>query len=524
VGEIVEKTVVNGQVLKRLLYVQPGTKNRIQREGDVPFYKHQQRLVFGSNGLIDPTSIEEYLAIGGYQALAKVLTGQSPQEVIEQVKRSGLRGRGGGGFPTGRKWDICRAQPGEKKYLVCNADEGDPGAYMDRSLLEGNPHSVLEGMLIGAYAIGSNEGYVYVRAEYPLACRHVLIAIEQAEASGLLGERILGSDFDFRLHVSRGAGAFVCGEETALLASIEGRLGTPSPRPPYPAQRGLWGKPTVINNVETWANVPLILNRGAEWFAAIGTENSKGTKIFSLVGKINNTGLVEVPMGIRLRQVVFDIGGGIPKGRGFKAVQTGGPSGGMIPESLLDLPVDFDALVAAGAIMGSGGMIVMDDRTCMVDMARYFMNFLREESCGKCTPCREGIKVMLGILDRICQGQGTVEDIERLEHLAAGIKAASLCGLGTTAPNPVLSALKYFRQEYLAHVVQKRCPAGVCTALIRLEVEAAKCKACGRCVKVCPVECISGGGKKIPAKIDADKCIRCRGCVEACPFDAIAVT
>jgi NADH:ubiquinone oxidoreductase subunit F (NADH-binding)/NAD-dependent dihydropyrimidine dehydrogenase PreA subunit len=351
-----------------------------------------------------------------------------------------------------------------------------------------------------------------------------LIAIEQAEASGLLGERILGSDFDFRLHVSRGAGAFVCGEETALLASIEGRLGTPSPRPPYPAQRGLWGKPTVINNVETWANVPLILNRGAEWFASIGTENSKGTKIFSLVGKINNTGLVEVPMGIRLRQVVFDIGGGIPKGRGFKAVQTGGPSGGMIPESLLDLPVDFDALVAAGAIMGSGGMIVMDDRTCMVDMARYFMNFLREESCGKCTPCREGIKVMLGILDRICQGQGTVQDIDRLEHLAAGIKAASLCGLGTTAPNPVLSALKYFRQEYLAHVAQKRCPAGVCTALIRLEVEAAKCKACGRCVKVCPVECISGGGKKIPAKIDADKCIRCRGCVEACPFDAIAVT
>jgi NADH-quinone oxidoreductase subunit F len=523
VPEIVEKTLMGGQVIDRLLYRPPGSKVPVTLEHDVPFYKHQQRIVFGGNGQIDPTSIEEYIAVGGYEAIAKVLSGQSPEQVIDQVQRSGLRGRGGGGFPTGRKWQVCRGQADEKKFVICNADEGDPGAYMDRSLLEGNPHSVLEGMLIGAYAIGSDEGYVYVRAEYPLACRHVLIAIEQAQQFGLLGENILGSNFSFRLNVSRGAGAFICGEETALIASIEGRLGNPSPKPPYPAEKGLWGKPTNINNVETWSNIPLIINRGADWYASIGTEKSKGTKIFSLVGKVNNTGLVEVPMGISLRDVVFKIGGGVPAGRQFKAVQTGGPSGGLIPERLLDLPVDFDELTKVGAIMGSGGMIVMDDRTCTVDVARYFMNLLREESCGKCTPCREGIKNMLGILTRICQGKGVVQDIERLENLAVGIKAASLCGLGTTAPNPVLSALKYFRDEYMVHVVDKRCPAGVCTALIRLSVRDDKCKACGKCSAVCPAQCISGGKKKVPAKIDQSKCIHCRACFETCPFEAVDI-
>jgi len=524
VEQIVAETIVEGKVIERLLYVEPTSKQRIQAEADVPFYKRQQRVVFAANGIIDPTNIEDYIAIGGYQALAKVLTGMSPERVIEQVIRSGLRGRGGGGFPTGRKWQITRDAPDPTKYVVCNADEGDPGAYMDRSILEGNPHSVLEGMLIGAYAIGAAEGYIYVRSEYPLAVHNVSVAIEQATAAGLLGERILGSDMNLTIHVSRGAGAFVCGEETALLASLEGRLGTPSAKPPYPAQRGLWGKPTNINNVETWANIPQIIQRGPEWFASIGTESSKGTKVFSLVGKINNTGLVEVPMGITLREVIFDIGGGVPAGRRFKAVQTGGPSGGVIPESMLDLPIDFDALTAAGAMMGSGGMIVMDDRTCVVDVARYFMNFLREESCGKCTPCREGIKNMLEILTRICAGHGSEEDIDRLEALAEGIRRASLCALGGTAPNPVLSTLKYFRDEYIAHVRDKRCPAGVCTALISFSVDQEKCKACGRCVKACPSEAISGGVKKTPASIDQDKCIRCRACFEACPFEAIVIT
>jgi len=524
VPEIVEKTIIGGQVIERLLYSEPKTKERIAREADVPFYKFQERIVFGRNGIIDPTSIEDYIAAGGYEALAKAVTTMSPEQVIDEVTRSGLRGRGGGGFPTGRKWAVTRRQAEAVKYVVCNADEGDPGAYMDRSLLEGNPHSVLEGMLIGAYAIGASDAYIYVRAEYPLALKNVHIAIDQANEWGLLGDKVLGSDLSLRVHVSRGAGAFVCGEETALMASIEGRLGTPTARPPYPAQSGLWGKPTNINNVETWANVPLVITRGAGWFSRIGTEKSKGTKVFSLVGKINNTGLVEVPMGIKLRDIVFKIGGGIPRGRAFKAVQTGGPSGGVIPESLLDLPIDYDALTEVGAMMGSGGMIVMDDRTCIVDVARYFMNFLREESCGKCTPCREGIKVMLGILTRICGGEGAVEDIERLERLARGIKAAALCGLGTTAPNPVLSTLKYFRDEYLAHVVDHRCPAGVCTALISLAIDEAKCKACGRCVKVCPTEAISGGQKKVAAKIDQGRCVRCRACFETCPFEAIVIT
>jgi len=521
---LLEESLLGGKVVEEMCYRDPRTGQSVWRIDRLPFYGRQQRLVLGANMEVDPCSIDDYLAIGGYGALAMVLAGATPERVIQQVEASGLRGRGGGGFPTGRKWRICRSKAGGKKYIICNADEGDPGAYMDRSILEGNPHSVLEGMLIGAYAIGADEGYVYVRAEYPLAVRNIHLAIDQATERGLLGDGIFGSKLNLRVHVSRGAGAFVCGEETALIASVEGRLGTPSPRPPYPAERGLWGKPTVINNVETWANVPLIIARGAEWFAGIGTENSKGTKVFSLVGKINNTGLVEVPMGTRLREIVFDIGGGMPEGRHFKAVQTGGPSGGVIPESLLDLPIDFDALTEVGAMMGSGGMIVMDDRTCIVDVARYFMNFLREESCGKCTPCREGIKNMLAVLTRICEGKGGVEDITRLERLARGVKAGSLCGLGTTAPNPVLSTLRYFKDEYMAHVVDKRCPAGVCTALISLSIDEGKCKACGRCLKVCPTAAITGGEKKVPAKILPDKCIHCRACFETCPFDAVTIT
>lgn len=523
VPEIVEKTMANGEVIERLLYRDPNTKKRIQAEQDVPFYAHQERLVFGRNGSIDPTSISDYVASGGYEALAKVLTTMEPDEVIDCVERSGLRGRGGGGFPAARKWRACREAPNHPKYVLCNGDEGDPGAFMDRSIMEGNPHSVLEGMLIGAYAIGSDSGYIYVRAEYPLAVENLSSAIEQAEQRGLLGQNILGTDFSFDIRISRGAGAFVCGESTALMASIEGRLGEPRPKHIHTSIKGLFGKPTNLNNVETWANVPLILDKGDEWFASIGTEKSKGTKVFSLVGKINNTGLVEVPMGITLREVVFDIGGGIPDGRKFKAVQTGGPSGGVIPESLLDLPIDFDSLTEVGAMMGSGGMIVMDDRTCIVDVARYFMNFLREESCGKCTPCREGIRHMLGILNNICEGKGNVSDLDKLEKLGKALEVTALCGLGKTAPNPVLSTIKYFRDEYLAHVTDKRCPAGVCTALITLSIDEEKCKACGKCLKVCPVNCISGGKKKVPAKIDQDKCIRCRACFETCAFDAVSI-
>lgn len=524
VSEIIEKTVLAGQIIERLLYRDPQSGERIELEKDVPFYKYQHRLILGANGNIDPESIDDYIVTGGYAALAKALTESTPAETIARIERSGLRGRGGGGFLTARKWEITRDQPGEKKYIICNADEGDPGAYMDRSILEGNPHSVLEGMVIGAWVVGADEGYVYVRAEYPLALSNIDRAIEQAIEYGLLGENILGSGFDFRVHVSRGAGAFVCGEETALIASIEGRLGTPSPKPPYPAQEGLWGRPTNINNVETWANVPLILSKGEDWFASTGTETSKGTKVFSLVGKIHNTGLVEVPMGISLRDVVFKIGGGIPNGRRFKAVQTGGPSGGVIPEELLDLPVDYEALKEAGAMMGSGGMIVMDDRTCMVDVARYFMNFLCEESCGQCTPCREGIKLMREILNRIGEGEGTEADIESLQQIALGVKNASLCGLGTTAPNPVLSTLKYFQDEYLAHVRDKRCEAGVCSALISLSIDETICNSCGRCIKVCPVEAIEGGRKKVPASIDDEKCIRCRACLEVCPKEAVQVS
>jgi len=461
VPEILTETIGKSNTIERLLYTDRKTDKKISCEHEVPFYKLQKRLVFGNNGSIDPTSIDDYLAVGGYAALGKALQ-MSPEQIIDEVKKAGLRGRGGGGFPTGSKWETTRRAHGDTKYVICNADEGDPGAYMDRSLVEGNPHSVLEGMLIGAFAIGSHQGYIYIRNEYPLAVRHVRIAIEQAEARGLLGKNILGSGFDFNIRINRGGGAFVCGESTALMASLEGRVGEPRAKYVHTSEQGLWGQPTNLNNVETWANVPLIINNGADWYSQIGTKDSKGTKIFSLVGNISNTGLVEVPMGIRLREIIYDIGGGIPKGRNFKAVQTGGPSGGVIPESLLDLKVDFDELTKAGSMMGSGGMIVMDDKTCMVDVAKYFVNFLKGESCGKCLPCREGLQRMHEILTGITEGRGKKGDIELLEELSATLVDAALCALGSTAPNPVLSTIRYFQDEYEAHIKDKRCPAGVC--------------------------------------------------------------
>ncbi len=461
VPEILTETIGKGNVIERMLYTDRAPGKKITCESDVPFYKLQKRLVFGNNGLIDPTSIEDYLAVGGYAALAKALK-MKPEAIIDEVKKAGLRGRGGGGFPTGNKWESTRKAKGKTKYVICNADEGDPGAYMDRSLVEGNPHSFLEGMIIGAYAIGANQGYIYIRNEYPLAVRHVHIAIEQAEASGLLGKNILGSGFNFDIKVQRGGGAFICGESTALMASLEGRVGEPRAKYIHTSDQGLWGQPTNLNNVETWANVPLIINNGADWYRQIGTKNSKGTKIFSLVGNITNTGLVEVPMGITLREIIYDLGGGIPKGRKFKAVQTGGPSGGVIPESLLDLPVDFDELVKVGSMMGSGGMIVMDDKTCMVNIANYFVSFLEGESCGKCVPCREGLQQMKYILTGITEGRGKKGDIELLEELSAVLVDAALCALGQQAPNPVLSTIKYFRDEYEAHINDKQCPAGVC--------------------------------------------------------------
>jgi NADH-quinone oxidoreductase subunit F len=461
VPEILTETIGKGNVIERMLYTDRASGKKITYEHDVPFYKLQKRLVFGNNGLIDPTSIDDYLAVGGYAALAKALQ-MKPEAIIDEVKKAGLRGRGGGGFPTGNKWESTRKAKGKTKYVICNADEGDPGAYMDRSVVEGNPHSVLEGMIIGAYAIGANQGYIYIRNEYPLAVRHVRTAIEQAEASGLLGKNILGSGFNFDIKIQRGGGAFICGESTALMASLEGRVGEPRAKYIHTSDQGLWGQPTNLNNVETWANVPLIINNGADWYHQIGTENSKGTKIFSLVGNITNTGLVEVPMGITLREIIYDLGGGIPKGRKFKAVQTGGPSGGVIPESLLDLTVDFDELTKVGSMMGSGGMIVMDDKTCMVNIANYFVSFLEGESCGKCLPCREGLQQMKYILTRITQGQGRKGDIELLEELSATLVDASLCALGQQASNPVLSTIKHFRDEYEAHINKKECPAGVC--------------------------------------------------------------
>jgi len=521
VPEIMEETVVNGRVIERLLYKDPNTGQRITHEHEIPFYKHQSRIIFGNNGKIDPTRVEDYIAIGGYSALAKALS-MKPEEIIAEVKRTGLRGRGGAGFSTGQKWELCRKASGDLKYIICNADEGDPGAYMDRSLLEGNPHSVLEGMMIGAYAMGASQGYIYVRTEYPLAITHLTIGIARLEELGLLGDNILGSGFSLRLKIFRGAGAFVCGEETALMASIESRVGEPRGKPPYPAQSGLWGKPTNINNVKTWANVPLIINRGADWYSSIGTKTSKGTMIFSLVGKINNTGLVEVPMGITLRKMVYDIGGGIPKGRKFKAVQTGGPSGGCIPESLLDLPVDYDQLTAAGAMMGSGGLIVMDDATCMVDIAKYFLNFLKDESCGKCTPCRVGITQMHAIITDITEGKGKEEDLQTLQELAEVVRSASLCLLGGTAPNPVLMTLRYFKDEYLAHIRHHKCPAHVCKPLIKYSIDPAKCKACGMCLKACAQQAVSGEKKK-PHVIDPAKCIRCGACFDSCKFGAVVV-
>ncbi len=520
VMEIVSETIIGGKIIDRLLYVDLATGKKITKESDVPFYNKQRRIILGNNGKIDPTNIEDYLAIGGYSALSKALFRMIPEQIIEEVIKSGLRGRGGGGFPTGRKWEYCRNAKGKPKYVICNADEGDPGAYMDRSLLEGNPHSVLEGMIIGAYAIGSKVGYVYVRNEYPLAVKHLEIAIKQAEQYGLLGKNILGSGFNFSVQVSRGGGAFVCGESTALMASLEGKPGEPRAKYVHTVEKGLWNKPTTLNNVETWANVPIILNKGANWYSRIGTEKSKGTKIFSLVGKINNTGLVEAPMGMKLHEIIYNIGGGIPNGKKFKAVQTGGPSGGCIPEKLINLPIDYEKLTEAGSMMGSGGMIVMDEENCMVDVAKYFLKFLTEESCGKCVPCREGILQMAEILEDITKGNGKSGNIELLEEISTVIKDTSLCALGGTAPNPVLSTIRYFRDEYDAHIKDKKCPAGVCQALITYSINSKKCIGCGACLKQCPQEAITGE-KKQPHTIDPEKCIKCGACYDACKFDAI---
>jgi NADH:ubiquinone oxidoreductase subunit F (NADH-binding)/(2Fe-2S) ferredoxin/NAD-dependent dihydropyrimidine dehydrogenase PreA subunit len=520
--EIVSESLLNGAVIDRLTYVDPTSGNRIVHEEDVPFYLKQQRLVLDLNGDIDPTNIEDYIAFGGYAALGKALRQMEPEGVIEEVVESGLRGRGGAGFPAGIKWRLCREADGDTKYIICNADEGDPGAYMDRSIMEGNPHRVLEGMIIGAWAIGAEEGYVYIRNEYPLAVENLRIAIAQAEEYGFLGQDILGSGFDFSVRIRPGSGAFVCGEETALMASIEDRIGEPRPRPPYPAQSGLWGKPTNINNVETWANVPMIIDRGGQWYSKLGTDKSKGTKIFSLVGNINNTGLVEVPMGATLSEIIYDIGGGIPGGKECKAVQLGGPSGGCVPSEHFDVPIDYESLQELGAIMGSGGMVVCDENTCMVEFARYFMDFVQQESCGKCVPCRLGTKAMLEVLTRITRGEGREGDIEFLEELGSQIKGSSLCGLGQTAPNPVLSTIRYFRDEYEAHISDKRCPSHVCKALITYSIDPEKCTGCGRCLRNCPAEAITGA-KKEPHTIDPEKCVKCGSCYELCKFEAVVV-
>ena len=491
-------------------------------EQDIPFYAHQQRNLFGNHAKVNPKEIRDYIQIGGYTALAQVLTDFTPQQVVDMVKQAGLRGRGGAGFPTAIKWQAMRNGRIHPRYTVCNGDEGDPGAFMDRSLLEGNPHSVIEGMIIGAFALEASEAFIYVRAEYPLAVEHLNFAIEQAEKYGLLGDNILGSGLNFRIRLVMGAGAFVCGEETALLASIEGKVGEPHPRPPYPVQKGLWGKPTVINNVKTWANLPVIVRRGPEWFASIGTDRSRGTAVFSLVGKINRTGIVEVPMGTTLREMIYDIGGGVPHEKKLKAIQIGGPSGGCIPANMIDLPIDYEALTSAGSMMGSGGMVVMDEDTCMVDVARYFMEFLEQESCGKCFPCREGTQQLKGILNRISQGKGTEEDLELLDDAGWVIKQTSLCGLGQTAPNPVISTLRYFRDEYLAHIRDKKCPAKVCKELIVYEIDPTICDGCHACVRVCATESILGEKDK-PHTIDSGKCFKCGACIEVCQPKAVLV-
>lgn len=520
VPELVEEHLLKGRIVKRLVYHDAIEDDKIKSLNKVGFYAKQERIALRNCGVIDPENIDEYLAFDGYVALEKVLTTMTPADVINEMKKSGLRGRGGGGFPTGVKWDFAAKQNNPQKYIICNADEGDPGAFMDRSVLEGDPHSVIEAMAIGGYAIGANKGFVYVRAEYPIAVQRLEVAIKQAKEYGLLGENILGTDFSFDLEIRLGAGAFVCGEETALIHSIEGHRGMPTPKPPFPAVSGLWGKPTVINNVETYANIPQILVKGADWFSSIGTEKSKGTKVFALGGKITNTGLVEIPMGTTLREVIYEMGGGIPKGKKFKAVQTGGPSGGCITAENLDIPIEYDSLVAIGSMMGSGGMIVMDEDNCMVDVARFFLDFTRDESCGKCTPCRVGTKRLLEILEKITEGKGTLADLDTLEQLSIDIKASALCGLGQTAPNPVLSTLKYFKDEYIAHVVDKKCPAGVCKALLQYTIMDDPCKKCGICAKACPVGAITG---KVKEKfiIDQDKCVKCGACMEKCPFKAI---
>jgi NADH:ubiquinone oxidoreductase subunit F (NADH-binding)/(2Fe-2S) ferredoxin/NAD-dependent dihydropyrimidine dehydrogenase PreA subunit len=520
VPELVMEHLVKGRLLKRLLYHETIEEDKIRSLNSVDFYKKQNRTALRNCGVIDPENIDEYIARDGYKALEKVLTEMKPQDVIDELKKSGLRGRGGGGFPTGVKWQTAADQVNEQKYIICNADEGDPGAFMDRSVLEGDPHAVLEAMTIGGYAIGANQGFIYVRAEYPIAVKRLQVAIRQSKEYGLLGDDILGTGFKFNIEIRLGAGAFVCGEETALMHSIEGKRGMPSPKPPFPAISGLWGKPTVINNVETYANIPQIIVKGADWFASMGTEKSKGTKVFALGGKIVNTGLVEIPMGTTLREIIYEIGGGIPGGKKFKAVQTGGPSGGCITAESLDTPIDYDNLIALGSMMGSGGMIVMDEDNCMVDVARFFLDFTKDESCGKCTPCRIGTKRLLEILEKITQGKGTLEDLDKLEKLAIEIKKTALCGLGNTAPNPVLSTLKHFRDEYIAHVVEKRCPAGVCKALLRYTIVDDKCKKCGICAKNCPVGAISGKVKEHFA-IDQDKCVKCGACMAKCPFKAI---